>query len=47
MILNLENKLVKNQRQIMNIVENIRLTSINAKIRNFKNQKILTFIIEF
>ena len=31
--LNLENKLVENQRQIMYIVENMRL--INDKIRNF------------
>ena len=30
----------------MNIVENVRLTSINAKIRNFKNEKILNFLIE-
>ena len=29
------------------IVENIRLTSINAKIRNFKNEKILNFLIDF
>ena len=32
--LNLENKLVENQRQIMYIVENMRLK--NDKIRNFK-----------
>ena len=32
--LNLENKLVENQRQIVYIVENMRL--INDKIRNFK-----------
>ena len=32
--LNLENKLFENQRQIMQIVENMRL--INDKIRNFK-----------
>ena len=32
--LNLENKLVENQRQTMYIVENMRL--INDKIRNFK-----------
>ena len=32
--LNLENELVENQRQIMYIVENMRL--INDKIRNFK-----------
>ena len=32
--LNLENKLVGNQRQIMYIVENMRL--INDKIKNFK-----------
>ena len=31
--LNLENKLVENQRQIMYIVENMRL--INDNIRNF------------
>ena len=31
----------------MNIVENMRLTSINAKIRNFKNEKILNFLIDF
>ena len=31
---NLENKLVENQRQIVYIVENMRL--INDKIRNFK-----------
>ena len=31
--LNLENKLVENQRQIIYIVENMRL--INDKIRNF------------
>ena len=30
----------------MNIVENMRLTSINAKIRNFKNEKILNFLVE-
>ena len=30
----------------MNIVENMRLTSINAKIRNFKNEKILNFLID-
>ena len=28
------------------LVENMRLTSINAKIRNFKNEKILTFLID-
>ena len=40
--LNLENKLVENQRQIMYIVENMRL-----KIRNFlKNEKILNCLIE-
>ena len=39
-------KLVENQRQIMNIVENMRLTSINAKVRNFKNEKFLNFLIE-
>ena len=27
----------------MNIVENMRLPSIDAKIRNFKNEKILNF----
>ena len=32
-VLNLENKLVENQRQIMYIVENMRL--VNDKIRNF------------
>ena len=32
--LNLENKLVENQRQIMHIVENMRF--INDNIRNFK-----------
>ena len=31
----------------MNIVENMRLTSINAKIRNFKNEKILKILIDF
>ena len=31
----------------MNIVENMRLTSINAKIRSFKNEKILKFLIDF
>ena len=31
----------------MNIVENMRLTSITAKIRNFKNKKILNFLINF
>ena len=30
----------------MNIVENMRLTSINAKIRNFKNEKIFKFLID-
>ena len=31
----------------MNIVENMmRLTSINAKIRKFKNEKILNFLID-
>ena len=45
MFLNLE-KLVKNQGQIINIVENMRLTSINAKIRNLKNEKILNCLIE-
>ena len=30
----------------MNIVEN-RLTSINAKIRNLKHEKILNFLIDF
>ena len=44
--LNLEKQLVENQRQIMNIVENMRLTSINAKITNFKNEKILNFLID-
>ena len=34
MILNLENKLVENQKQIMYIFENMRL--INDKIRNLK-----------
>ena len=40
MVLNLAKQLVENQRQIMNIVEIMRHTSINAKIRNFKNEKI-------
>ena len=31
----------------MNIVENMRLTIINAKIRNFKNETILNFLIDF
>ena len=31
----------------MNIVEIIRHTSINAKIRHFKNEKILNFLIDF
>ena len=30
----------------MNIVENMRLTSIYAKIRNYKNEKILNFLID-
>ena len=30
----------------MNIVESMRLTSINAKIKNFKNEKILKFLID-
>ena len=34
--LNLENYLVENQRQIMYIVQNMRL--INDKIRNLKNK---------
>ena len=42
--LNLENKLVKNLRQIMYIVENMRL--INDKIRNYKNEKILNNLID-
>ena len=37
--LNLENKLVENQRQIMYIVENMRL--INDKIRNLKEMRKL------
>ena len=36
-------QLVKNQKQIMKIVENMRLKSINSKIRTFKNEKILNF----
>ena len=43
-LLNLENKLVENQRQIVYIVENMRL--INDKIRNIKNEKILKFLID-
>ena len=31
----------------MIIVENMRLTSINAKISNFKIEKILNFLIDF
>ena len=31
----------------MNIVENMRLPSIDAKIRNFKNEKILNFWIDY
>ena len=42
--LNLENKLVENQRKIMYIVENMRL--INDKIRNLKNEKISNFLID-
>ena len=45
--LNLAKQLVENQRQIMNIFEIMRYTSINAKIRNFKNEKILNFLIDF
>ena len=30
----------------MNIVENMRLTSINAKITNLKNEKILNLLID-
>ena len=30
----------------MNILENMKLTSITAKIRNLKNKKILNFLIE-
>ena len=30
----------------MNVVENMILRSINAKIRNFKNEKILNFLID-
>ena len=30
----------------MKIVENMRLTSNNAKIRYFKNEKILNFLID-
>ena len=41
MFLNLENKLVGNQRQIMYIVENMRL--INDKIRNFKKLENFEF----
>ena len=44
--LNLDKNLVENQRQIMKIVENMRRTSINAKIRTFKNEKILNFLID-
>ena len=35
-MLNFEKQLVENQRQYIKIVENMRLTSINTKIRNFK-----------
>ena len=43
MFLNLETKLVENQRQIMNIVENMRLTSINAKIKKFQKRENFEF----
>ena len=42
-VLNLENKLVENYRQIMYIVENMRL--INDK-KFLKNEKILNFLID-
>ena len=30
----------------MNIVENMRIISINAKIRNLKKEKILNFLVD-
>ena len=42
-----KNKFFKKSFWILQkLVENMRLTSINAKIRNFKNEKILKFLID-